>query len=61
MPFDRLDPLCNEIFPAEQARIVQLLIERVDSATTGQTVRPRIDGLTGLSREMLADYMERAA
>ncbi len=27
---DRLDPLWEELFPAEQARIVQLLVERVD-------------------------------
>ena len=25
-----LDPLWDELFPAEQARIVQLLVERVD-------------------------------
>jgi hypothetical protein len=27
---ERLDPLWDELFPAEQARIVQLLVERVD-------------------------------
>ena len=26
----QLDPLWDELFPAEQARIVQLLVERVD-------------------------------
>ena len=29
-----IDPLWNELFPAEQARIVQLLVERVDVAPT---------------------------
>jgi site-specific DNA recombinase len=31
------DPLWNELFPAEQARIVQLLVERVDVRPTGST------------------------
>jgi hypothetical protein len=26
----RFDPLWDELFPAEQARIVQLLVERID-------------------------------
>ncbi|SJM32289.1 hypothetical protein BQ8482_280015 [Mesorhizobium delmotii] len=33
----QLDPLWDELFPAEQARIVQLLVERVDAA--GSTLR----------------------
>ena len=51
----RLDPLWDELFPAEQARIVALLIERVDIGTDGLDVRLRMDGLTGLAREMMAD------
>ncbi|WP_323771983.1 recombinase family protein [Antarctobacter sp.] len=51
----RLDPLWNELFPAEQARIVQLLVERIDIGTDGLNVRLRMDGLTGLAREMMAD------
>ncbi len=31
----RLEPLWNELFPAEQARIVQLLVERVDISAEG--------------------------
>ena len=31
----QLDPLWDELFPAEQARIVQLLVERVDVRTDG--------------------------
>jgi site-specific DNA recombinase len=57
----RLDPLWDELFPAEQAWIVQLLVERVDIGTDGLNVRLRIDGLSGLAREMLAGDMERAA
>jgi hypothetical protein len=46
------DPIWDELFPAEQARIVQLLVERVDIGTSGLDVRLRIDGLSGLVREM---------
>lgn len=45
----RLDPLWDELFPAEQARIVALLVERVDIATEGLNVRLRMDGLAGLA------------
>ena len=31
----RLDPLRDELFPAEQAQIVQLLVERVDVGISG--------------------------
>ena len=51
----RLDPLWDELFPAEQARIVALLVERIDICTDGLNVRLRMDGLTGLAREMMAD------
>jgi hypothetical protein len=57
----QLDPLCDELFPAEQARIVALLVERVDIGTEGVNVRLRIDGLGGLAREMLAGGIEAAA
>jgi site-specific DNA recombinase len=46
-----LDPLWAELFPAEQARIVQLLIERVDIGTQGLTIRFRDAGLTRLTAE----------
>ncbi len=39
----------------EQARIVALLVERVDIGTDGLDIRLRVDGLTGLAREMMAD------
>ena len=56
----QLDPLWEELFPAEQARIVQLLVERVDIGINGLTLRLRMDGLTGLAREM-ATTVARAA
>jgi len=48
----RLDPLWDELFPAEQARIVMLLVERVDIGAEGLSVRLRRDGLAGLANEM---------
>ena len=56
----RLDPLWDELFPAEQARIVGLLVERVDIGTDGMNVRLRMDGLAALAREMLTDVGEAA-
>ena len=49
---ERLDPLWDELFPAEQARIVQLLVERVDVWMHGVEVRLRPNGLAGLVREV---------
>ncbi|WP_330448333.1 hypothetical protein FLP41_14450 [Paracoccus marcusii] len=46
--------------PAEQARIVTLLVERVDLGADGLNVRLRVDGLGGLAREMLAGNMGAA-
>ncbi|WBQ13046.1 recombinase family protein [Hyphomonadaceae bacterium BL14] len=57
----QIDPLWDELFPAEQARIVSLVIERIDIGPDGMHVRIRVDGLTTLAREMLAGSMERAA
>ena len=53
--------LWGELFPAEQERIVQLLVERVDIGLEGLNVRLRIDGLTGLAAEMQAQKREVAA
>ena len=56
----RLDPLWDELFPAEQARIVTLLVERVDIGTEGLNVRLRVDGLSRLAREMRPEVGEAA-
>jgi hypothetical protein len=57
----QLDALWHEFFPAEQARIVALLVERVDVGTDGLNIRLRVDGLGGLAREMLAGGIGEAA
>jgi site-specific DNA recombinase len=46
----QLDPVWEELFPAEQARIVQLLLERIDVRIYGVEVRLRSSGLAGLVR-----------
>ncbi|PWE30590.1 resolvase [Maritimibacter sp. 55A14] len=56
-----LEPLWDELFPAEQARIVALLVERVDIGTEELELRLRVDGLSGLVREMRSDGVEEAA
>jgi site-specific DNA recombinase len=48
---EQLDPLWDELFPAEQARIVRLLVERVDVDEDGIEIRLRVDGLAGLAKE----------
>lgn len=51
---ERLDPLWDELFPAEQARIVQLLVERVDVSPDGAEIRLRTEGLTNLVADLRA-------
>jgi hypothetical protein len=51
---ERIDPLWDELFPAEQARIVQLLVERVDVSTDGADIRLRTEGLTNLIADLRA-------
>jgi site-specific DNA recombinase len=46
------EPIWNELFPAEQARIVQLLVERVDLQPNGIDLRLRIEGLTSVCSEL---------
>lgn len=56
----QLDPLWDELFPAEQARIVQLLVDRVDIGLGGLDVRLRVDGLSSLVQEMASDVGKAA-
>jgi site-specific DNA recombinase len=48
----QLDPLWDELFPAEQARIVQLLVERIEVRTNDLEVRLRPSGLSGIVRDV---------
>jgi hypothetical protein len=51
----------NELFPAEQARIVQLLVERVDVQEDALEVRMRPEGLASLVAELRRDAKRLAA
>jgi hypothetical protein len=48
----RLDPLWGELFPAEQARIVRALVDRVVVGPEGADIRLRVGGLAGLVRDL---------
>jgi hypothetical protein len=58
---ENLDALWDELFPAEQARIVQALVERVTVGPAGADVRLRVEGLAGLVRDLGAPRTMRAA
>jgi DNA invertase Pin-like site-specific DNA recombinase len=48
----QLDPLWEQLFPVEQARIVRLLVERVEIGPTGAEIRLRTHGLTSLVQDL---------
>jgi hypothetical protein len=56
---ERLDPIWDELFPGEQARIVQLLVERVDLAADGLAIRLRTLGLASLVADLGAIGQDR--
>jgi site-specific DNA recombinase len=56
-----LDPLWDELFPAEQARIVQLLVARVDVGIDGLDIHLRTHGLTHTFRELAGVSAPRRA
>jgi site-specific DNA recombinase len=57
----RFDPLWTELFPTEQARIVQLLVERVDVGENGIDITLRTNGLVSLVHDLGAGEAQRAA
>ena len=57
----QLDPLWDELFPTEQARIIQLLVERIDITMEELHIRLRVDGLASLVRELTTETGEEAA
>jgi len=64
LALERLDPLWEELFPAEQTRILRLLVDRVDLGPDGADVRMKLDGLASLARELAApgaDWARAAA
>jgi len=57
---DRFTEIWSALFPAEQARIVKLLVERVTVTADGLAVDLRTDGFGTVVREMLAPKPEEA-
>jgi len=55
-----LAPLWDELFPAEQARIVRLLVERIDLSPDGMQFRLRAEGLQTLVEELQSREVKAA-
>jgi hypothetical protein len=53
--------LWSQLFPAEQARIIQLLVRRVTVTTDGLEVDIRREGIAGVIHEMVAPRQMEAA
>lgn len=53
--------LWAQLFPAEQARIIQLLVRRVTVTAAGLEVDIRREGIAGVIREMIAPRRLEAA
>jgi DNA invertase Pin-like site-specific DNA recombinase len=58
LALERIEPLWDELFLAERARIVRLLVDRVDVRAEGAAVRLRLDGLGSLVRDLAAQAPE---
>jgi site-specific DNA recombinase len=48
------EELWNELFPAEQARILELLVQRIDLYADALEITLKIEGLTSLCNELNA-------
>jgi site-specific DNA recombinase len=57
----RFDELWSELFPAEQARLVQLLVERIDISEKGADITLRIEGLTTILKDLHDRAQQRSA
>ncbi len=61
MALQQFDPLWDELFPAEQTRIIALAVKRVDIGIDAVSVRMRIDGLAELAQELLQSPEDKDA
>jgi hypothetical protein len=48
----------DELFPAEQERIVRLLVDRVEVGLDGTDVHLRVEGIESLARDLIAGGAE---
>lgn len=51
----RLDAICDQLFPAEQSRIVKLLVEKVIVSPNALELRLRANGINRMALELQAD------
>jgi DNA invertase Pin-like site-specific DNA recombinase len=51
---EQIEPLWDELFPTEKARILRLLVDRIDVKAEGAAVRFRLDGLGSLVHDLAA-------
>jgi DNA invertase Pin-like site-specific DNA recombinase len=58
---DRFDEVWDELFPAEQARILQLMVEQVAISTDGADLRLRAEGLSSVMADITALQNGRSA
>ena len=57
-----LDPLWGQLFPAEQARILQLLVARVRVRLDGLEISLRVEGIGSLVEDLrLREAVEQQA
>ncbi|TIP80445.1 MAG: site-specific recombinase, partial [Mesorhizobium sp.] len=56
----QFDALWDELFPTEQARIVQLLVERIDVDVEGISIRLRTEGITSIIAELRPNLRKAA-
>jgi DNA invertase Pin-like site-specific DNA recombinase len=50
----RLEPLWGELFPAEQARVMRSVVDRVVVGPSGADIRLRVEGLSSLVHDLTA-------
>ena len=58
---EQFHDLWGQLFPAEQARIVQLLVRRITVTAQGLVIDMRTDGISGVMRDMMMPRKQEAA
>jgi hypothetical protein len=56
-----IDTIWEEIFPAEQARIIQTVIKQITARKDGVSIEWLVDGMTGLLRTTVDQQPARRA
>jgi hypothetical protein len=58
--FGAFDQICTALYPAEQIRIIQFLVDRVTVGTGGIAVDLRQEGLGSVLRDMMEPRQKEA-